>query len=33
MAYTFEQLKHTTLAQLRGIAASIDHEAVRVTPS
>ena len=29
MAYTFEQLKHTTLAQLREIAASIDHEAVQ----
>jgi len=29
MAYTFEQLKHSTLAQLREIAASIDHEAVQ----
>jgi tRNA U55 pseudouridine synthase TruB len=29
MAYTFEKLKHTTLAELREIAASIDHEAVQ----
>jgi hypothetical protein len=29
MAYTFEQLKHMTLAQLREIAASIEDEGVK----
>ena len=29
MAYTYEELKGKTVAQLREIAAGIDHEAVR----
>ncbi|HYV05198.1 MAG TPA: hypothetical protein VFB82_11455 [Blastocatellia bacterium] len=29
MAYTYEQLRHSTVATLREIAASIDHEAVK----
>jgi len=29
MAYTFEQLKHKTLAELRDIAKDSDHEAVQ----
>ena len=29
MAYTFEELKHKTVAQLREIAAGIDHPAVQ----
>ena len=29
MAYTFTELKHKTVAQLKEIAASIDHEAVK----
>ena len=29
MAYTYEQLKHLTLAELRDIAKDIDHEAVQ----
>lgn len=29
MAYTYEELKHKTVAELREIAAGIDHEAVR----
>ena len=29
MAYTYEQLKHMTLAQLRDIAKDTDHEAVQ----
>lgn len=29
MAYTYEQLKHKTLAQLREIAAGIQHDAVQ----
>ena len=29
MAYTFEELKKKTLAELRQIAAGIDHEAVK----
>ena len=29
MAYTYDQLKHSTVATLREIAASIDHEAVK----
>lgn len=29
MPYTYEQLKHKTLAELRDIAKDIDHEAVQ----
>jgi imidazoleglycerol phosphate dehydratase HisB len=29
MAYTYEELKHKTLAQLRDIAANTEHEAVQ----
>ncbi|MCS6805101.1 MAG: hypothetical protein RMM98_17260 [Acidobacteriota bacterium] len=29
MAYTYEELKKKTLAELRDIAAGVDHEAVR----
>jgi hypothetical protein len=29
MAYTFEELKHKTVAELREIAKGIEHEAVR----
>jgi hypothetical protein len=29
MAYTFKDLKHMTVAQLREIAAGIEHEAVK----
>jgi hypothetical protein len=29
MAYTYEELKHKTIAQLREIAAGIDHPAVQ----
>lgn len=29
MAYTFEELKHKTLAELRDIAKETDHEAVQ----
>ncbi len=29
MAYTFEQLKHKTVAELREIAKGIEHEAVQ----
>lgn len=29
MAYTYEELKHKTVAQLREIAAGIEHEAVK----
>jgi hypothetical protein len=29
MAYTYEQLRHMTLVQLREIAAGIDHDAVQ----
>ena len=29
MAYTFEQLKHKTVAELREIAKDIEHEAVQ----
>ena len=29
MAYTFEELKHKTLAELREIAKGSDHEAVQ----
>ena len=29
MAYTFDQLKGMTVAQLREIAAGIEHEAVK----
>lgn len=29
MAYTFEQLKHKTVAELRDIAKDIEHEAVQ----
>ena len=29
MAYTFEELKHKTLAELRDIAKGTDHEAVQ----
>jgi hypothetical protein len=29
MAYTYEQLKHKTLAELRDIAKDTDHEAVQ----
>ena len=29
MAYTYEQLKHLTLAELRDIAKDTDHEAVQ----
>ena len=29
MAYTFEELKHKTLAELRDIAKDIDHEALQ----
>ncbi len=29
MAYTWEELKHKTVAQLREIAAGLDHEAVK----
>ena len=29
MAYTFEELKHKTVAQLREIAAGLDHPAVK----
>ena len=29
MAHTFEELRHMTVAQLREIAAGIDHEAVQ----
>jgi hypothetical protein len=29
MAYTFKELKHMTVAQLREIAAGIEHEAVQ----
>ena len=29
MAYTYEELKHKTVAQLREIAAGIDHEALQ----
>lgn len=29
MAYTYEELKHKTLADLREIASGIDHEAVQ----
>ena len=29
MSYTYEELKHKTVAQLREIAAGVDHEAVQ----
>ena len=29
MAYTFKELKHKTVAQLREIASGLDHEAVK----
>ena len=29
MSYTYEELKHKTVAQLREIAAGIEHEAVK----
>lgn len=29
MAHTYEELKHKTVAELREIAASLDHEAVQ----
>lgn len=29
MAHTYEELKHMTLAELREVAAGIDHEAVQ----
>src|SRR5947209_490915 len=29
MAYTFEELRHKTLAQLREIASGLEHEAVQ----
>ena len=29
MAYTYEELKHKTVAELREIAAGIEHEAVK----
>lgn len=29
MAHTYEELKNLTLAELRGIAAGLDHEAVQ----
>jgi hypothetical protein len=29
MAYTYDELKHKTLAQLRDIAANTEHEAVQ----
>ena len=31
MAYTHNELKHKTLAELRDIAKDIDHEAFRAT--